>query len=73
MKLLSGYGMSQRRRHHGYSDEALNNARLKNSRAGYLSRLTTLRRSIEPLFSDIGNVNEVAEKILEIDNASHLF
>ena len=47
--------------------------RLKNSRAGYLSRVTTLRRSIEPLFSDIQNVNEVAEKILEIDNAFHCF
>ena len=64
--------MSPRRRR-GYSDEALDNVRLKNSRAGYLSRVTTLRRSIEPLFSDIRNVNEVAEKILEIDNAFHCF
>ena len=70
--MSSGFGMSRRRRR-GYSDEALDNVRLKNSRAGYLSRVTTLRRSIEPLFSDIRNVNEVAEKILEIDNAFHCF
>ena len=72
MKMLSGFGMSRRRRR-GYSDEVLDNVTLKNSRAGYLSRVTTLRRSIEPLFSDIRNVNEVAEKILEIDNAFHCF
>ena len=62
-----------RRRRRGYSDEALDNVRLKNSRAGYLSRDTTLRRSIEPLCNDIRNVNEVAEKLLEIDNAFHCF
>ena len=62
-----------RKRRHGYSDEALDNVRLKNSRAGYLSRVTTLRRSIEPLFSDIQNVNEVAEKILETENGFHCF
>ena len=66
MKMSSGFGMSRRERR-GYSDEALDNVRLKNSRAGYLSRDTTLRRSIEPLFSDIRNVNKVAEKILRID------
>ena len=62
-----------RRRRHGYSDEAIDNMRLKNSRAGYLSRVTTLRRSIEPLFNDITNVNEVAEKLRKIDNAFHCF
>ena len=70
--MSSGFGLSRRRRR-GYSDEALDNVRLKNSRAGYLSRVTTLRRSIEPLFNDIRNVNEVAEKLLEIDNAFHCF
>ena len=68
----SGFGMG-RRRCRGYSDEALDNLILNISRAGYLSRVTTLRRSIEPLLSDIRNVNEVAEKILEIDNAFHCF
>ena len=70
--MSSGFAVSRRRRR-GYSDETLDNARLKNSRAGYLSRVTTLRRSIEPLFNDIRNVNEVAEKILEIGNAFHCF
>ena len=60
-----------RKRRHGYSDEALDDVRLKNSRAGYLSRVTTFRRSIEPLFSDIQNVNEVAEKILETENGTN--
>ena len=72
MKMSSGLGMSRRRRR-GYSDVALDNVRLKNSRAGYLFRVTTLHRSIEPLFSDIQNVNEVAEKILETENAIHCF
>ena len=70
--MSSGFGMRRRRRR-GYSDDALDNVRLKNSRAGYLSRVTTLRRSIEPLFNDIRNVNEVAEKLLEIDNTFHCF
>ena len=72
MKMSSGLGMSRKRRS-GYSDETIDNVRLKNSRAGYLSRVTTLRRSIEPLFSDIQNVNEVVEKILETENAFHCF
>ena len=38
-----------------------------------MSRVATLRRSIEPLFNDIRNVNEVAEKIIEIDDAFHCF
>ena len=38
-----------------------------------MSRVETLRRSIEPLFNDIRNVNEVAEKIIEIDDAFHCF
>ena len=43
--MSSGFDMSRRRRC-GYSYEGLDNVRLKNSIAGYLSRVTTLRRSI---------------------------
>ena len=60
-----------RRRVH--SVEALDKVCLKNSRSGYLSRVTTLCRAIESLLNDSKNANEVSEKPLEIDEAFSRF
>ena len=57
----------RRRRFH--SEDALDSLRLKNSRAGYLSRITKLYRETEELLNDSKNVNEVSEKLLDIDEA----
>lgn len=56
-----------RRRIH--SAEALDSLRLKNSRSGHLSRITTLYRATEALLVDARNVEEVSKKLLEINEA----
>ena len=65
--MLSRIESLQRRRVH--SEDALDSAHLKNSRSGYLSRVTTVCRAAEVLLNDSKNVNEVSEKLLEIDEA----
>ena len=57
----------RRRRFH--SEDALDSLRLKNSRAGYLSRITKLYREIKELSNDAKNVNEASEKLLDNDEA----
>ena len=57
----------RRRRFH--SKDALGSLRLKNSRAGYLSRITKLYREIKELSNDAKNVNEASEKLLDNDEA----
>ena len=57
----------RRRRFH--SEDALGSLRLKNSRAGYLSRITKLYREIKELSNDAKNVNEASEKLLDNDEA----
>ena len=57
----------RRRRFH--SEDALGSLRLKNSRAGYLSRITKLYREIKELPNDAKNVNEASEKLLDNDEA----
>ena len=69
--MLSGIESLRRRRVH--SEEALDSVRLKNSRSGYLSRVTTLCRATEVLLYDSKNVNEVSETLLEIDEAFSCF
>ena len=69
--MLSGIESLRRRRVH--SEDALDSARLKNSRSGYLSRVTTVCRAAEVLLNDSKNVNEVSEKLLEIDEAFSRF
>ena len=54
----------RRRRFH--SEDALG---MKNSRAGYLSRITKLYREIKELSNDAKNVNEASEKLLDNDEA----
>ena len=49
----------ERRRVH--SEEALDTVRLKNSRAGHLSRVTALVRATDVFLNDSKNDNEVAE------------
>ena len=56
-----------RRRIH--STGALDILRYKNSRSGYLSRVTTLFRATEALLEDTRNVEEVSQKLLEINEA----
>ncbi len=51
------------------SAEALYSLRLKNSRSGQLSRITTLYRATEALLVDVRNVEEVSKKLLEINEA----
>ena len=63
--MSSGSERQERRRVH--SEEALDSVRLKNSRAGHLSGVTALFRATDVLLNDSRNVNEVAEKLLEID------
>ena len=65
--MSSGSQRQERRRDH--SEEALDSVRLKNSRAGHLSRVTVLFRATDVLLNDSRNVNEVAEKLLDIDEA----
>ena len=69
--MLSGAQSLRRRRVH--SEDALDSVRLKNSRSGYLSRVTTLRRTTEVLLNDSRNVNEVSRKLLEIEEAFSRF
>ena len=65
--MLSGSESQRRRRVH--SEEAIDSLRLKNSRSGYLSRVTALCRATEVLLNDAKNVDEVSEKLLEINEA----
>ena len=58
--MLSG---EPRRRRRVLSTDAVESLRLKNSRSGYLSKVTQLFRSIEELQQDTRNVDEVSEKI----------
>ena len=60
-------GSERQERRRVYSEEALDSVRLKNSRAGHLSRVTALFRATDVLLNNSRNVNEVAEKLLEID------
>ena len=69
--MLSGAQSLRRRRVH--SEDALDSVRLKNSRSGYLSRVTTLCRTTEALLNDSRNVNEVSKKLLEIEEAFSRF
>ena len=69
--MLSGTESLRRRRVH--SEDALDSVRLKNSRSGYLSRVTTLCRAAEVLLNDSRNVNEVSKKLLEIEEAFSRF
>ena len=69
--MLSGTDSLRRRRVH--SEDALDSVRLKNSRSGYLSRVTTLCRAVEVLLNDSRNVNEVSKKLLEIEEAFSRF
>ena len=70
--MSSGFG-SQPRRRRAHSAEALNSSRLNSSRAGYLSRVIALYRATEALEIDRRNVNEVSEKLFEIDKAFSRF
>ena len=69
--MLSGTDSLRRRRVH--SEDALDSVRLKNSRSGYLSRVTTLCRAVEVLLNDSRNINEVSKKLLEIEEAFSRF
>ena len=69
--MLSGIESLRRRRVH--SEDALDSVRLKNSRSGYLSRVTTLCRATEVLLDDSKNVDEVSKKLLEIEEAFSRF
>ena len=68
-----GLGTERLGRRRVHSVEALDRVRLKNSRSGYLSRVTTLCRAIESLLNDSKNANEVSEKLLEIEEAFSRF
>ena len=67
--MSSGVDREWQRRRRFHSEDTLDTLRLKNSRAGYLSRITKLYRETEELLNDAKNVNEVSEKFLEIDEA----
>ena len=67
--MCSGVDREWQRRRRFHSEDALDSLRLKNSRAGYLSRITKLYRETEELLNDSKNVNEVSEKLLDIDEA----
>ena len=69
--MLSGIESLRRRRVH--SEDALDSMRLKNSCSGYLSRVTTLCRAAKVLLNDSKNVNEVSNKLLEIEEAFSCF
>ena len=64
--MLSG---EPRRRRRVLSTDAVESLRLKNSRSGYLSKVTQLFRSIEELQQDTRNVDEASEKILALKEA----
>ena len=64
--MLSG---EPRRRRRVLSTDAVESLRLRNSRSGYLSKVTQLFRSIEELQQDTRNVDEVSEKILALEEA----
>lgn len=66
-------GIEGRRRRRAHSEEALESVRKKNSRSGCLSRVTMLYRATEVLLSDPKNVDEVKQKLLEIDEAFSRF
>ena len=65
--MLSGTGARRPRRMH--STDAVESLRLKNSRSGYLSRITALYRSIQELQQDKRNVQEVSEKMSALEEA----
>ena len=67
--MSSGVDREWQRRRRFHSEDTLDTLRLKNSRAGYLSRITKLYRETEELLNDAKNVNEVSEKLLDIDEA----
>ena len=67
--ISSGVDREWQRRRRFHFEDALGSLRLKNSRAGYLSRITKLYRETEELSNDAKNVNEVSEKLLDIDEA----
>ena len=67
--MSSGVDREWQRRRRFHSEDTLDTLRLKNSRAGYLSRITKLYRETEELLNDSKNVNEVSEKLLDIDEA----
>ena len=64
---MDAFATDRRRRIH--STGALGSLRYKNSRSGYLSRVTTLFRATEALLEDMRNVEEVSKKLLEINEA----
>ena len=64
--MCSGVDREWQRRRRFHSEDALDSLRLKNSRAGYLSRITKLYRETEEPLNDAKNVNEVSEKLLDI-------
>ena len=64
---MDAFATDGRRRIH--STGALDILRYKNSRSGYLSRVTTLFRVTEALLEDTRNVEEVSQKLLEINEA----
>ena len=67
--MCSGVDREWQRRRRFHSEDALDSLRLKNSGAGYLSRIIKLYRETEELLNDAKNVNEVSEKLLDIDQA----
>ena len=67
--MSSGVDREWQRRRRFHSEDALGSLRLKNSRAGYVSRITKLYRETEELSNDAKNVNEVSEKLLDIEEA----
>ena len=64
--MCSGVDREWQRRRRFHSEDALDSLRLKNSRAGYLSRITKLYQETEELLNDSKNVNELSEKLLDI-------
>ena len=66
--MLSGTERQKRRRR-VHSEEAINSLRLKNSRSWYLLRVTALCRATKVLLNDAKTVDEVSEKLLEINKA----
>ena len=68
--MLSGAGERRRR---VLSTDAVESRRLKNSRSGYLSKVTALYRSIQELQQDKGNVQEVSEKMSALEEAFDCF
>ena len=67
--MSSGVDPEWQRRRRFHSEDALGSLRLKNSRAGYVSRITKLYRETGELSNDAKNVNDVSEILLDIDEA----